>query len=70
MPGGGISSSGYDWAFVRLDDGHPGDGGHGQRWLLVRRNRTTGELAYYRCWMPRPVPLATLVSRGGPALEH
>jgi SRSO17 transposase len=55
----------YDWAFVRLDDGHPGDGGHGQRWLLVRRNRKTGELAFYRCWMPRPVPLATLVRVAG-----
>jgi SRSO17 transposase len=54
----------YDWAFVRLDDDHPGDG-HGQRWLLLRRNRTTGELAYYHCWMPHPVPLATLVTVAG-----
>jgi SRSO17 transposase len=53
----------YDWAFVRLDD-HPGDR-HGQRWLMVRRNRTSGELAYYRCFMAHPVPLATLVGVAG-----
>jgi hypothetical protein len=48
----------YDWAFARLD----GDADHsGQHWLLVRRNRKTKELAFYRCWMPRPVPMATLV---------
>jgi hypothetical protein len=50
----------YDWAFIRLG----GDGDHGQRWLLVR-NRKTKELAFYRCWMPRPVPLVTLVHVAG-----
>jgi len=51
----------YDWAFLRLDDGDPAPGGQaGQRWLLVRRNRKTGELAFYYCWTPRLVPLATL----------
>jgi SRSO17 transposase len=52
----------YDWAFVHLDDrtSHPG-GQAGQHWLLVRRNQRTGELAFYRCFMPHPVPLATLV---------
>ena len=56
----------YDWAFIRLDD-NAGDQGHdiGQRWLLVRRNRKTGELAFYHCWMPRPVPLAVLVTVAG-----
>jgi SRSO17 transposase len=56
----------YDWAFIRLDD-NAGDRGNdiGQRWLLVRRNRTTGELAFYRCWMPRPVSLAILVRVAG-----
>ena len=57
----------YDWAFIRLD--HHDDPGHGeqaaQHWLLVRRNRTTGELAFYRCYAPRPVPLATLVGVAG-----
>jgi SRSO17 transposase len=55
----------YDWVFVRLDH----DPGHseqpGQHWLLVRRNRTTGELAFYRCYTPRPVPLASLVGVAG-----
>jgi hypothetical protein len=56
----------YDWAFVRLDHGDPAPGGQaGQRWLLVRRNRTTGELAFYHCWTPRPVLLATLVRVAG-----
>jgi hypothetical protein len=60
----------YDWAFIRLDrddaapGGAPGDQA-GQHWLLVRRNHKTGELAFYRCWMPRPVPLATLVRVAG-----
>ena len=33
--------------------------------LLIRRNRSTGELAFYRCYSPRPVPLATLVKVAG-----
>ena len=56
----------YDWAFIRLDDRAPSPGGQaGQHWLLVRRNRRTGELAFYRCWTPRPVLLATLVRVAG-----
>jgi SRSO17 transposase len=55
----------YDWAFIRLDDGDPAPDGQGQRWLLVRRNRTTRELAFYHCWTPRPVPLAILVRVAG-----
>jgi SRSO17 transposase len=56
----------YDWAFVRLDDRAPSPGGRaGQHWLLVRRNPKTGELAFYRCWMPRPALLATLVRVAG-----
>jgi hypothetical protein len=50
----------YDWAFIRLG----GDGDHGQRWLLVR-NRKTKELAFYVCFLPRPVPLVTLVHVAG-----
>ncbi|MGW1800134.1 IS701 family transposase [Streptomyces sp. NPDC001984] len=46
----------YDWAVIDLVE--PRSGSHR---LLIRRNRTTGELAYYRCWSPDPVPLATLV---------
>ncbi len=56
----------YDWAFVRLDhDGPPPVGQAGRHWLLVRRNRTTGELAFYRCYTPRPTPLAVLVKVAG-----
>jgi SRSO17 transposase len=56
----------YDWACVRLDRQGPDRGDQaGQHWLLIRRNQRTGELAFYRCWMPRPVPLATLVRVAG-----
>jgi hypothetical protein len=30
--------------------------------LLVRRHRYTGQLSFYRCWTPRPVPLARLIA--------
>jgi SRSO17 transposase len=55
----------YDWAFVQLDPGDHDPDDPGQRWLLIRRNRSSGELAYYRCFMPHPVPLATLVKVAG-----
>jgi SRSO17 transposase len=56
----------YDWAFLRLDHDRPAPGEQaGQQWLLIRRNQRTGELAYYRCFTPRPVPLATLVQVAG-----
>jgi SRSO17 transposase len=53
----------YDWAWITLapeDAGSPGQG-----CLLVRRNNATGELAYYRCWSPAPVPLRDLVRVAG-----
>jgi SRSO17 transposase len=53
----------YDWAFIRLDPAP--DDQAGQHWLMVRRNHKTGELAFYRCWMPRPTPLAVLVKVAG-----
>ncbi len=37
----------------------------GQRQLLFRRNRRTGELAFYRCYSPAPVPLHELVRVAG-----
>jgi SRSO17 transposase len=56
----------YDWAFIRLDDGEPQhDGQAAQHWLLIRRHQRTGELAFYRCFMPRPTPLAVLVGVAG-----
>ncbi|WP_327365046.1 IS701 family transposase [Streptomyces sp. NBC_01217] len=48
----------YDWAWVRI-----GTGGH--RHLLIRRNRATGELAFYLCWSPTDVPLSELVRVAG-----
>ena len=50
----------YDWAWICTDPGLPG-----HRWLLIRRNRHTKELAFYRCYSPWPVPLATLVKVAG-----
>ncbi|MEV6162018.1 IS701 family transposase [Streptomyces sp. NPDC052052] len=50
----------YDWAVIDLADPTPGS-----RQLLIRRNRTTGELAYCRCYSPRPMPLAELVRVAG-----
>jgi SRSO17 transposase len=56
----------YDWAFLRLDHDHPAlDGQAGTHWLMIRRNRKTGELAFYRCFTPRPTPLAVLVKVAG-----
>jgi len=43
----------------------PQRGQPGHHWLLIRRNRTTRELAFYRCYSPRPVPLGTLVKVAG-----
>jgi SRSO17 transposase len=53
----------YDWAWVRITP--PDDEAPGHHWLLVRRNITDGELAFYRCWSPTPVTLAALVRVGG-----
>jgi SRSO17 transposase len=49
----------YDWAWIGIGaaDEH--------QWLLIRRHRRTGELAFYRCWAPTPVPLAILVRVAG-----
>ena len=50
----------YDWAVIDVADPRPGS-----RQLLIRRNRNTGELAYYRCYSPAPVPLTTLARVAG-----
>jgi SRSO17 transposase len=50
----------YDWAWLAIDPGKPG-----HRWLLIRRNRRAGDLAFYRCYSPRHVPLATLIKIAG-----
>jgi SRSO17 transposase len=49
----------YDWAFIAVHDTAPG-----VHSLLIRR-ADDGELAYYRCWSPQSVPLATLVRVAG-----
>jgi SRSO17 transposase len=50
----------YDWAWVATDPGQPG-----HHWLLIRRNHRTRELAFYRCYSARHVPLAALVKVAG-----
>jgi SRSO17 transposase len=50
----------YAWAWARIDEAQPG-----HRWLLIRRNTTTGELAFYRCYAPAPMPLLSLVRIAG-----
>jgi SRSO17 transposase len=50
----------YDWAWIAIT----GDG-PGWRCLLIRRSRRSGELAFYRCYSPHWVPLATLVMVAG-----
>ena len=55
----------YDWAWLDqvTTDADPDDGGHHS--LLIRRNPTTGELAFYRCWTPRTATLTHLVRVAG-----
>jgi SRSO17 transposase len=56
----------YDWALIDLavaDRDHDQHSGHHA--LLIRRSRTTGELAFYRTWTPIPVAIQTLVTVAG-----
>jgi SRSO17 transposase len=50
----------YDWAWVAIGPACPG-----HRWLLIRRNRRTRKLAFYRCYCPHHVPLPALVKIAG-----
>jgi len=50
----------YDWAWVTINDPRPE-----HRYLLIRRNRRTGDLAFYRCCSPQQVTLAALVTVAG-----
>ena len=50
----------YDWAVTDLAAGRSG-----AHQLLIRRNRRTGQLAFYRCYAPGPVPLRVLVQVAG-----
>jgi len=53
----------YSWAWIELLPEEPGD--PGQHHLLIRRTDATGELAYLRCYSPRPISLAALVRVAG-----
>ena len=50
----------YSWLLIDIASTLPG-----HEWIMVRRNDSTQELAYYRCWSPHPVPLRTLVAVAG-----
>lgn len=52
----------YDWAWIDI----PATAGQaGYRWVLIRRNRRTRELAFYRCYASTPVGLPVLVRVAG-----
>jgi SRSO17 transposase len=55
----------YDWAWIMLVAPEAEAAAGGEHYLLVRRSRTDGELAYYRCWSPAPVHLRDLVNVAG-----
>jgi len=55
----------YDWAWVKIVETEADDTCHGHHWLLFRRNTTTGEVAYYRCWSPTPISLPALTWAAG-----
>lgn len=57
----------YEWAWIdHTDRRRQDDLLDTQCWsLLIRRTITTGELAFYRCYSPHPVPLRELVRVAG-----
>ncbi|WP_326763193.1 IS701 family transposase [Streptomyces phaeochromogenes] len=57
---GGKGHRVYNRAVIDLPDPRPGS-----RQLLIRHNRSTGELACYRCYSPASVPLTVLVTLAG-----
>jgi SRSO17 transposase len=53
----------YDWAMLQVtSDDTPGGDEDGHSVLLVRRHRYTGQMSFYRCWAPGPVPLSKLIA--------
>jgi SRSO17 transposase len=52
----------YDWTRVELS---PPTAGGMARWLLVRRSRSDGELAFYACFGPADISLLGLVRVAG-----
>jgi SRSO17 transposase len=55
----------YDWALIDTIDTAADSQTTARHWLLIRRNRRTGELAYYRAHCPTPTRLAALVKVAG-----
>jgi SRSO17 transposase len=53
----------YGWSRVALSSAGAPEGW--ERWLLLRRSLTTGELAYYVCAGPAGLPLVALVRVAG-----
>ena len=53
----------YSWAWIALLPEDDADTGYHH--LLIRRNDGTGELAYLRCYSPRPATLRVLVAVAG-----
>jgi SRSO17 transposase len=51
----------YQWAWIALLPEDEDADDTGQHHLLIRRNPSSGELAYLRCYSPTPVPLWALV---------
>jgi hypothetical protein len=52
----------YDWTRIQLP---PPAASRWQRWLLVRRSRRDGELAFYACFAPVDTSLVGLVRVAG-----
>jgi SRSO17 transposase len=53
----------YDWAMLEVASDDTPDGHEdGHSVLLARRHRHTGQLSFYRCWTPGPVPLSKLIA--------
>lgn len=46
----------YSWAIINISDERSGF-----RWMLLRRNDSTGELAFYRCYSPASAALPELI---------
>ncbi len=67
-PGPGAKGQRYYWALITQPDPTGADDDPVDRqcwWLLVRRHRDTGELAFYRCYSPHVIPLRELVRVAG-----
>ena len=60
---GAKGSRHYDWAMLEVtSDDTPEGHDDGNSVLLARRHRYTGQLSFYRCWTPGPVPLWRLIA--------